>query len=194
LETRAFEAKTRPLEKDYAVQILVDVSGSMRGKIHHAFAATVACTEAFARLKIDHSILGFNDQLHTYKSFADKTEPARLETIERDVNTPAAEYNNDGWALKKAVATLRSAPEREKILIVLSDGKPVPSARYAGPDFDLKRIAGEIEKEGKVRLIGLGMGSGTEHVTSFYANARANIPIEDLPHELSAVIKEAIEK
>lgn len=193
VETRAFEAKTRPLEKNYAVLILVDVSGSMQGKIHHAFAATVACTEVFSRLKINHAILGFNDNLHMYKKFADKTEPARLETIESEVNTPAAAHNNDGWALTQAVAALRSAPEREKILIVLSDGEPVPSARYAGPEFNLKAIAEDIEQEGRVRLIGLGMGGGTEHVTKFYTNARANIPIEDLPHELSTVIKEAIE-
>lgn len=192
VETRAFEAKTRPLEKDYAVLLLVDVSGSMQDKIHHAFAATVACTEAFSRLKINHAILGFNDKLYKYKSFSEDAEPAKLETIESDVLTGAARYNNDGWALKKAVATLRSAPEREKILIVLSDGVPEPSAKYAGPEFELKAVAEGIEEEGRVRLIGLGMGHGTDHVRSFYRNARANIPIEDLPQELSDVIREAI--
>ncbi len=194
VETRAFEAKTRPLEKDYAVLILVDVSGSMRDKIHHAFAATVACTEAFSRLKINHAILGFNDNLYKYKTFSEDTEPAKLGTIENDVHTPAAAYNNDGWALKEAEAALRSAPEREKILIVLSDGEPVPSSKYAGPEFDLKTITQHIEEEGRVRLIGLGMGHGTQHVSTFYTNARANIPIEDLPYELSSVIREAIDQ
>ncbi len=192
VETRAFEAKTRPLEKDYAVLILVDVSGSMQDKIHHAFAATVACTEAFSPLKIPHAILGFNDLLHKYKGFDEEPVPAAIEKIEGDVSTPAARWNNDGWALKEAVATLRKRPEREKILIVLSDGEPIPSERYAGPEFDLKAIAKGIEEEGRVRLIGLGMGHGTDHVTSFYRNARANIPIEDLPPELSDVIREAI--
>lgn len=192
VETRAFEAKTRPLEKDYAVLILVDVSGSMQGKIHHAFAATVACTEAFSRLKINHAIVGFNDETYMYKAFAESTDPTKLETIEKAINTAAAEYNNDGWALKKAAKILRTAPEREKILIVLSDGVPYPSSRYAGSEFELKGVTANIEGEGQVRLIGLGMGSGTEHVKSYYTNARANIPIEDLPHELSEVIKQAI--
>jgi uncharacterized protein with von Willebrand factor type A (vWA) domain len=192
IETRAFEVKTKPLEKDYAVVVLVDVSGSMRGKIHHAFAAAVACTEVLSRLKIPHAILGFNDALYRYKTFDEETAPAKLESIESAVTTPAAQYNNDGWALTEAVKTLRAAPEREKILIVLSDGLPVPSPAYASSEFDLKRVAGAVEQDGKVRLIGLGMGAGTEHVSDFYKNARANIPIEDLPHELSTVIKEAI--
>jgi uncharacterized protein with von Willebrand factor type A (vWA) domain len=194
VETRAFETKTRPLEKDYAVLILVDVSGSMRDKIHHAFAATVACTEAFTRLKIQHAILGFNDVLHTYKGFDKATDPASLGTIEEHVHTPAAWFNNDGWALGEAVKTLRAAPEREKILIVLSDGEPAPSARYSGPEFELKKVAQTTEDANRIRLIGLGMGTGTEHVKNYYSNSRANIPIEDLPHELSMVIKEVIEK
>jgi uncharacterized protein with von Willebrand factor type A (vWA) domain len=192
VETKPFEVKTRPLQKDYAVLILVDVSGSMSGKIHHAFAATVACTEALARLKISHAILGFNDRLHRYKSFDADTEPAKLETIEQEVHTSAAKYNNDGWALTNAVDALRARPEREKLLIVLSDGEPAPSAQYNGPEFELKTVAQSIEEQGRVRLIGLGMGDGTGHVTKYYANSRANIPIVELPNVLSTVIKEGI--
>lgn len=192
VESRAFEAKTRPLAKDYAVLILVDVSGSMRDKIHHAFAATVACTEALSRLKIEHSILGFNEKLHTYKGFQDEADPARLETIEQEVYTSSAQYNNDGWALQQAAKQLSAAPQKKHILIVLSDGLPVPSSKFSGEKYDLKNIASNIELGKKIHLIGLGMGPGTEHVDKFYTNSRANIPIEDLPYELSTVIREAI--
>ena len=192
IETKAFEAKTRPLEKDYAVLILVDVSGSMRDKIHPAFAATVACTEALSRLKIQHAIYGFNDALHPYKLLDEKTDPIALEKIEGDVHTDAAAYNNDGWAVQQVAKKLMTAQERERILIVLSDGLPVPSSKYSGDQYDLKKTTGEIEAGRKIRLMGLGMGPGTEHVNTYYSNSRANIPIEDLPHELSTVLREAI--
>jgi Mg-chelatase subunit ChlD len=194
VETRAFEAKTRPLEKDYAVLILVDVSGSMRDKVHHAFAATVACTEALTRLKIEHAIVGFNDNLYQYKKFGEKTNPATLGSIERDVHTQAARFNNDGWALQKAAKQILDAPERERILIVLSDGQPEPSTAYRGPEYDLKSTTTALESEGKIKLIGLGMGPGTEHVSEFFSNARANLPIEELPHALAEVIREAVGK
>lgn len=194
VETKAFEAKTRPLEKDYAVLLLVDVSGSMRNKIHPAFAATVACTEALSRLKVQHAIYGFNDALHPYKLFDEKTDPIALEKIEGDVGTDAANYNNDGWALQQVAKKLLVAPERERILIVLSDGRPEPSSKYSGDEYDLKKTTSAIEATQKIKLIGLGMGQGTEHVDAFYSKARANIPIEDLPHELSTVLREAIAK
>jgi hypothetical protein len=192
IETRAFEAKTRPLERDYAVLLLVDVSGSMQDKIHHAFAATVACTEALSDLSIEHAIVGFNNVLYPYKSFKETTNPDKISAIESDVNTTAAGYNNDGWALQQALKQLTDMPQNERILIVLSDGVPAPSSAYAGPEYDLKRIASTIEQSGKVRLIGLGMGPGTEHVREFYGNNRANIPIDNLAAELSEVLKEII--
>jgi nitric oxide reductase activation protein len=192
IETRAFEAKTRPLERDYAVLLLVDVSGSMQDKIHHAFAATVACTEALTDLSIEHSIVGFNDMLYPYKSFGEAANPDKISAIESDVDTAAARYNNDGWALQQALKQLTDMPQKELILIVLSDGVPEPSKAYAGPAFDLKKTALAIEQSGKVRLIGLGMGPGTEHVQKFYRNNRANIPIDNLAQQLSEVIKEII--
>jgi uncharacterized protein with von Willebrand factor type A (vWA) domain len=192
IETKAFEAKTRPLERDYAVLILVDVSGSMEDKIHPAFAATVACTEALSRLKIQHAIYGFNDALHPYKLFDEKTDPIALEKIEGEVLTRAAAYNNDGWAIQQVAKKLMAAKERERILIVLSDGEPVPSSKYSGEQYELKKTTRQIEEGRKIRLMGLGMGPGTEHVDTYYSNSRANIPIEDLPHELSTVLREAI--
>jgi uncharacterized protein with von Willebrand factor type A (vWA) domain len=192
VESRAFEQKTRPLEKDYAVMILVDVSGSMQDKIQHAFAAAVACTEAFSSLNIEHSIWGFNEHLYPYKKFDEKTDPAKICSMEADVHSDAAQWNDDGWALTEVVKKLRARSERELILIVLSDGEPFPSSAHAGAQFKLNKVTRHIESDGKIRLIGLGMGQGTDHVKNFYRNSRANIPIDGLPGELSEVIRDAI--
>ncbi len=101
-------------------------------------------------------------------------------------------FQNDGWALQQAAKQLSAAPQKKHILIVISDGFPAPSSQYSGEKYDLKKTALEIELKQNIHLIGLGMGPGTEHVNKFYTNNRANIPIEELPHELSTVIKEAI--
>jgi uncharacterized protein with von Willebrand factor type A (vWA) domain len=189
IETRAFEIKTRPLERDYAVSILVDASLSMEDKIQHAFAATVACTEALSRLQIKHSIYAFNRKLYTYKTFAEKTDPEKLKQLLGDI----CANNNDGWAIQQVAEKLKKSPEKERILIVLSDGEPAPIPPYHTPEYELKRTIQELEAEGKIRLIGLGMGPNTAHVNDYYTNARSNIPIEQLPEALRTVLREAID-
>jgi uncharacterized protein with von Willebrand factor type A (vWA) domain len=195
VETRSFEVKTRPVEKDYAVLLLVDVSGSMRGKIHDTFAATVACIEALSRLEIAHAVMGFNEKVYSYKSFKKREHnEQKIARIESAVTTPAANYNNDGWALTRAYAELARQPQQERILIVFSDGVPEPSSKYAGEKYDLAAVAGGIEASRKVSLVGLGVGPGTDHVAQYYVNHSANIPIDNLADTLAMVVREAIKK
>lgn len=195
VETRSFEVKTRPLEKDYAVLLLVDVSGSMRGKIHDTFAATVGCIEALTRLEIAHAVMGFNEKVYSYKSFNERDHnEQKIAEIESAIATPAAQYNNDGWALTKAYRELVSQPQQERILIVFSDGVPEPSSKYAGEEYDLAAVAAGIEASRKVSLVGLGVGPGTDHVARYYVNHSANIPIDNLADTLAMVVREAIKK
>ena len=44
----------------------------------------------------------------------------------------------------------------------------------------------------KQKLIGLGIGQGTEHVSRFYPNSIANINVGEMPEKLADVIREAI--
>ena len=50
-----------------------------------------------------------------------------------------------------------------------------------------------IIEETEQKLIGLGIGRGTEHVEKYYPSSLANIPIEEMGKRLADVIREAIE-
>ena len=41
-------------------------------------------------------------------------------------------------------------------------------------------------------LIGLGIGEGTEHVSKYYRNSHANIPVDEITSKISEIIQDLI--
>jgi hypothetical protein len=197
VESKAWERREFPMEKDYAITILVDLSGSMQGeKITEAFKAVVAVAEALNRLSINIEILGFNDRIYEYQKYGDALSDeirTKMGEILQRVHTDEARYNDDGFALGQASDRLARQKEKEKILIVVSDGLPVESDEHEGPEYELSKVISDIEKETGQILIGLGLGEGTEHVTEYYPNSIANVNVEEMAEKLAALIKEVIE-
>ncbi|MDD4290502.1 MAG: hypothetical protein PHH83_04540 [Patescibacteria group bacterium] len=196
VESKSWQKRELPREKDYAFSILVDLSGSMQGeKISETFKAVIVLTEVLNRLSINVELLGFNDRIYEYQKFNDNIDRKIREYMGgmlKEVGGPGAAYNDDGWALQQASERLSLQKEKEKFLIVLSDGLPEPSSNHSGEKFNLKKVVNEIIKETNQKLIGLGIGRGTEHVEKFYPNNLANIKVEEMAEKLAGIIEEAI--
>lgn len=198
-KSRAWQRREKPTEKDYAFTLLVDLSGSMDkgGKIKAAFKGAVALTEALNRLSIKTEILGFHDELREYRRFGmslSDTVRENMGVMLQEVKTNHAKYNDDGWALSEASKRLAREPASEKFLIPISDGLPEPSAKHAGREYGLSTVVKRIEEETDQKLIGLGLGSGTEHVKEYYPNSVANVSIEEMAERLADLILDAIEQ
>jgi cobalamin biosynthesis protein CobT len=196
-ETRSFARRTRPMERDYAISILVDLSGSMRyqNRMSETFKATVALSEVLNRLGINFEVLGFNDSIHEYKPFHKRMGPdvrEKMATMPDEIDSDRARYNDDGWALSAANERLGKEKNDNRFLIVLSDGRPEPSNAHAVPQFELKKVIREIRARGNTILIGLGIGGDTGHVSSYYPNSVANIVAEELPAKLAEILEQAI--
>ena len=138
--------------RDTAVTLLVDNSGSMRGRqVETACVVVDLISAALERCSISTEILGFttsawkggNAQKDWLRAGKPR-EPGRLNDllhiIYKDASTPLRrardsicamlmpallKENIDGEALEWAAGRLMQRPERRKILIVLSDGAPV---------------------------------------------------------------------
>jgi cobaltochelatase CobT len=138
--------------RDSAVSILVDNSGSMRGKpIEMACLASTMLAAALERCGVSCEILGFttrgwqggqsakdwaragrpadpgrlNDLLHiVYKSYDEPARRSRLALCAM-LESSHLKENIDGEALLWAWRRLLARYERRKILIVVSDGAPV---------------------------------------------------------------------
>jgi hypothetical protein len=149
-ESRAWRRIELPREKDYAISLLVDLSGSMgdSNKIEETFKAVVLFAEVLDRLGISMEIIGFNDCLYEYKKFTDRFDKDRRESLLEmfyEVRSGAGKaWNDDGWALGEVEKRLEIQKQDRKIMIVLSDGEPVPSDAHNGPEFNLKEVVKEI--------------------------------------------------
>jgi nitric oxide reductase activation protein len=124
VESKAWQKRELPQEKDYAITLLVDLSGSMRGqKIQETFKAAIVLAEVLNRLSINTEILGFNDQLYEYQGFNQnmgKEVREHMGGMLQEVSAPAAEWNDDGWAVQQASERLARQKTAEKFLFVLS--------------------------------------------------------------------------
>ncbi|MEI6528768.1 MAG: VWA domain-containing protein [bacterium] len=196
-DSRAWMRKEAPQEKDYSFTLLVDLSGSMRGeKIAETFKAVIVLAEVLTQLGIKTEILGFNDRLHEYLPFGKKLSKEtrdKMSSMLREVSSPRAAYNDDGWAVGEASKRLAKQEEIEKIMIALSDGRPEESSAHGGEEYELKSVIDEIVAKGKEKVIGLGIGSGTNHVSRYYPNSIANVSVEEMAKRLAELVAEVIE-
>jgi cobalamin biosynthesis protein CobT len=188
-----------PQEKDYAITLLVDLSGSMTkyNKIGETFKAIVVLAEVLNRLSIKTEIIGFNSEIYEYQSYGqDMSNEVRNEMgkILREPYSSNGEWNDDGWALQEASTRLARQKASEKFLIVLSDGYPFPSLAHRGQQYDLKAVIEKILKNTDQKLIGLGVGRDTANVGEFYPNSIDSIMVTELPDRLANVIREVISK
>lgn len=201
VESKAWQKRELPQEKDYAITLLVDLSGSMsrQQKIEETFKGVVALTEALNRLSINMEVLGFNDQIYDYQSFGQPmSEEVRehmggmFAEVEDTSGGGKAHYNDDGWALTQASERLARQRADQKFLIVLSDGTPEESPEHPREQFELSSMIQQIRENTDQHLIGLGIGRGTEHVGSYYPNSIANVRVNEMAAQMAALIKEAI--
>ncbi|MEK7202619.1 MAG: hypothetical protein AAB669_03795 [Patescibacteria group bacterium] len=197
MESHAWERRETPREKDYAISLLVDLSGSMRGqKINETFKAAIVLSEVLNRLSIDNEILGFNDRIHVFKGFHEAMSDEvrdHMGGMLQEVSSDRAAYNDDGWALGQASQRLAQQGATEKFLIPLSDGNPEPSHEHSGSEYELGVAVRRIQEETNQKLIGLGIGPNTEHVAHYYPNSLANVNAKEMADQLAELIREVIE-
>jgi cobalamin biosynthesis protein CobT len=191
-----------------AVEILVDMSGSMGGRMETAKLATVAMAEALKELDISFEVTGFHSKphsgvqglargadrsrfsrplehldLHVFKNF----DVANLNGIEKLF---VGQQNPDGECVKWAASRLTSRKEKRKILLVLSDGMPATGDTDSKVlQADLKLKIEQIEKSG-IECIGIGIQ--TDAPKHFYKDYIVINNLSSLPKEAMAKLAKAI--
>jgi nitric oxide reductase activation protein len=205
---RLFQQKLMRHHKNYSVTLLVDESGSMTSgeKNKYATQATVLLSEVLNRIDIPFEICAFNKTERIYKHFDEPYSWAvkrNMENIMPSCSTCNAGDNNDGYAINWATERL-SKRQGEKILIVLSDGRPVPSygdipakekkrfppSLHKYRNFDLRT---EILKASK-SVLPIGIGILSKHVQEFYPQNIVVDKIWELPPKLLRILQNNIKR
>ena len=195
--------------KDTLVTILIDNSGSMRGKpISVAAICTDILSRTLERCAVKVEILGFTTKHWKGGSSREKwmkndkpTLPGRLNDLRhiiyKSADTPWRQAKNnmglmlkegllkeniDGEALKWAYSKMNRRKEERKILMVISDGAPVDDSTLSTNTSDY--LESNLKKtvkwiENKTNIELLAIGIGHD-VTRYYNQAVKITDVQDL--------------
>jgi cobaltochelatase CobT len=217
----ASRGSARPFKQEFdspfpstAVTLLIDHSGSMRGRPMQIAAMTV---EIFARVLercgVRCEVLGFTtrewdggEPAREWAAAGYPEDPGRLNALEHIVIKSAdvpwrrariglglclhdemLKENIDGEALAWAHARLLARSERRRILVVVSDGTPMDEATFAANGYDYldnHLVSVVTSIETRSPVQLAAIGIGHD-VSRFYRNATRIARIDDLGPALS---------
>ncbi len=177
---------TLDTDKDMAVMLLVDASGSMADGIDYkrgdyefsrSGCACVVATllgRAMEYAGRPYAVMAFSGDCWTVKKWGERANPLRMVALsETRSNT------NETGAVDAAMEELRKRQERNKVLIVINDG---------GPDngTTLAEAIREAEKTAKVYAIGID----NDGVKDYYRRSAVVHTAQGLAGEVAKIFRE----
>ena len=161
-------------------------------KISNALKALVLISESLSQLDIPFTINGFNIERKEIKNFHETIHQRMINAIgELEEITEENLANYDGKFLRIVVDEILHRPEYDKFIIVISDGEPV--GEYGDGGEELQEAIEYVQSlHNAPILIGLGIGEGTDHVSKYYSNSHANIPVDEITSKISQIIQNLI--
>lgn len=123
-DKKLFERVLKKDSSEFVVHVLIDASGSQRSRQSLVALQGYIISEALSNVQIPHRVMGFctfwdYTVMQRYRDYDDPKEANK-----RIFEFHASSNNRDGLAIRAAAASLRDRPEENKVLIVLSDGRP----------------------------------------------------------------------
>ncbi|MGN0166071.1 MAG: vWA domain-containing protein [Lachnospiraceae bacterium] len=181
-------------EQKLAVGLLVDESGSMSwgDRITHAKKTAIVLYDFCQSLQVPitiygHSTGGRGVELYSYAEFdsIDTSDRYRL------MDMSARGGNRDGAALRFVAEHLAKRPEKQKLLIIISDGQPADTGYYGTEaEADLRGIKKEYSKKG-IKLFAAAIGDDKENIKRIYQDGFLDITkLEDLPKNMTLLVKQ----
>lgn len=217
-DDRVFRRKMEASSKDVAVELLVDMSGSMSGsKIQTAIRAAYALASVLERIGIANEVICFttgrasagdegqmamevkkigrqfsraeNLYMPILKGFNERMTTEVKRRFGWLPNSRDMRNNVDGECVEIAARRLMARREKGKILMVFSDGAPSCFGDVKTLAPHLKKVVENISKAG-VNVIGIGIESS--EVRRFYPKSLVLNNVAELPvvvmKELRALI------
>lgn len=170
-ETRLFLKEENKDTSDFVVDILIDASGSQRGRQGEIAMQAYIISEALSAVGLPFRVMSFSTfweytVLQLFRDYEDNWGENRNLFEYR-----AMANNRDGLAIRAACDGLSRRPEENKLLIVLSDGRPNnalksrPNHRnpisYVG-EYAVRDTAAEVRRARGMGINVMGIFTGEE--------------------------------
>lgn len=165
-DDKMFQRRNNPKNNDYAIYIMVDGSGSMgSGKFKEAFLATMLLEEVLCDLVplkiVMFNTNGYNIDHNIVKNFSDNKKGSYSYSFLTRNHSYGA--NADGLSIRFATYELLKRKERDKMLIVLSDGQPNGSFGYDGRSaINDVRNAVDFARDNSIKVFNIMFGTTYE--------------------------------
>jgi hypothetical protein len=182
----------KQLESDLAFGIILDISGSMYGDgIANGKITMILLHEALKNLGINHAIIGhtsdgYHDvRIEKYQSFR---EEAGYNTFKNYALAGlSAQWGNcDSGALHYMHHCMRRVQNRDKIMLIFSDGEPTECT-----DNELIQTVRDIEADG-IKVIGIGINF--PNIARYYRDCANGKNLKDMLSIVSRILQEYILK
>ena len=204
-----YKKQNESREVDAAFTLLVDCSASMYNKMTDTKKGIAIFHEVLRKLRIPHAIIGFWEDasqvkkgyqpnyFHTIKDFQQSIYSKSGAEI---MQLAPQEDNRDGLSIRVVSRELQRRPEKNKFLLVFSDGEPAADGYHQNGIVDTKEAVIQARKLG-IEVIGMFLANGSiseddeKTMQNIYEKEHLLIPaIEELPEQFSALLKKLLLK
>lgn len=171
--------------RSFAFSVLLDVSGSMSGaRITHCTRALIILAEVFKKMQIPFELITFSDGAKTIKHFGAELD----KNMERSIGG-LVKHSGGGTNLNRGLdaTKIHSQPEKNKVVIVLSDG----GVGHI-PSFDEQYFMPWAKKG--IKSVGFGIECGDDIKQLAMGNSRSLDTASQLPVEFSNLLKDLIKR
>ncbi len=170
-EYQVFDKESKKQNEDFVVELLIDASGSQQKRQNYVALQSFVVSRALSKAGIPHRAMSFctfwdYTILHRFRDYEDK-EQADWNLFE----FRGSSNNRDGLAIRMSTESLLKREEPNKVLIVLSDGRPndqnvnrpnAPDAPLYTGDYAVKDTAIEVRRARSLGIAVLGVFMGEE--------------------------------
>ncbi|MFD0697086.1 hypothetical protein ACFQZT_23730 [Paenibacillus sp. GCM10027628] len=207
---RLFYKKRAPVPQlDAAFALLVDCSASMYDKMDETKLGLVLFHETLRELRIPHEVVGFWEDADRVT----EQEAPNLFQVAVDFGSSCTagrgaallqlepqQDNRDGFAIRRMTDRLLRRPERQRILLVFSDGEPSAANYNDAGILDTYEAVLQARRVG-IEVISVFLASGTVHETqritmrNMYGRSSIVVPnVEELPQQLTPILRKLLLK
>ncbi|MFC4023359.1 vWA domain-containing protein [Oceanobacillus longus] len=196
-------------EFDAVFTLLIDCSASMASKMEETKRGVILFHEVLKQLDIPHSIIGFWEDAnevrenyqpnysHMIHSFSDSLYQNNGPKI---MQLEAQEDNRDGFSIRVITQEMEARREKNKFLLVFSDGEPAASNYDQNGIVDTHLAVSEARKKG-IDVIGMFLADGEigereeDIMKNIYGKEHIMVPtVSELPEHFTPLLKKLLLK
>ncbi len=191
---RAYKRKTDKLDTSIAVSIVVDQSGSMYDKLVPTQMGMIALANAISDIGGKCEVIGYRSGWNRHRGGGDiagahRDHPVTIDVFMdygdrfHNVKDRFSRLRADGYTptadgIQYGLEGLSICTEAHRVMFVLTDGE----ADYTHRPVIKRQI--RLAKEAGIRIIGVGLGQGTENVINEYEDSVYAHNMSELPRLL----------